>query len=65
MGDYRTDEGLLTGAQLIEVQMSSTHTDRDDEDEEPEVPAEVIDGIKDIAEGRTADEDDLDEALDL
>ena len=45
--------------------MSSTHTDRDDEDEEPEVPAEVIDGIKDIAEGRTADEDDLDEALDL
>ena len=45
--------------------MSSTHTDPDDEDEEPEVPAEVIDGIKDIAEGRTADEDDLDEALDL
>ena len=49
----------------MEVRMSSTQTDRDDKGEEPEVPAEVIDGIKDIAEGRTADEADLDEALDL
>jgi hypothetical protein len=34
-------------------------------DEEPTVPAGVIEGIEDIEEGRTADGDDLDEALDL
>ena len=44
--------------------MNSGHTDRDDEAEEPEIPAEVIDGIEDITEGRTADEDELDNALD-
>lgn len=44
---------------------SSQNTDRKDEQEDPEVPAGVIDGINDIAEGRTADEDDLDAALDL
>lgn len=38
--------------------------DEDESDEEPMVPAGVLEGIEDIAEGRTADGDDLDEALD-
>jgi len=39
-------------------------SDEDESDGEPLVPAGVLDGIEDIAEGRTADGDDLDEALD-
>ena len=45
--------------------MSSTYTDRDDEEDAPEVPEGVLEGIADISEGRTADGEDLDEALDL
>jgi len=44
--------------------MSSTHTDDDDEEDTPEVPEGVIQGIADISEGRTADGENLDEALD-
>lgn len=33
--------------------------------EESMVPAGVVEGIEDIATGRTADGDDLDDALDL
>ena len=43
---------------------STPHSDEDESDEEPMVPAGVLEGIEDIAEGRTADWDDLDEALD-
>lgn len=32
-------------------------------EDEPTVPKGVIEGIKDLFHGRTADEDDLDEAL--
>jgi hypothetical protein len=39
-------------------------SDEDESDEEPMVPAGVLEGIEDVAEGRTADGDDLDEALD-
>ncbi|MFC3959300.1 hypothetical protein [Halovivax cerinus] len=45
--------------------MVSTHrADSEDESEDPAVPEGVIDGIEDIATGRTADADDLDSALD-
>ena len=44
---------------------STPDADREDDQEDPEIPAGVVDGIDDIAEGRTADEDDLDEALNL
>jgi hypothetical protein len=43
---------------------STSHSDEDESHEEPMVPAGVLEGIEDIAEGRTADGDDLDEALD-
>jgi hypothetical protein len=43
---------------------STPRSDADASDEEPMVPAGVLEGIEDIAEGRTADGDDLDEALD-
>ncbi|ACV11865.1 hypothetical protein Huta_1692 [Halorhabdus utahensis DSM 12940] len=44
---------------------STPRSDEDESEEEPTVPADVLEGIEDIAEGRTADGDDLDEALDL
>lgn len=44
---------------------STPESDEDEPDEEPTVPAGVIEGIEDVADGRTADGDDLDEALDL
>lgn len=44
---------------------STPRSDEDEAEEEPTVPAGVLEGIEDIAEGRTADEDDLNEALDL
>jgi hypothetical protein len=44
---------------------SSPRSEEEDTDEEPTVPADVLEGIEDIEEGRTADSDDLDEALDL
>ena len=40
-------------------------SDEEEAEEEPTVPAGVLEGIEDIAEGRTADGDDLNEALDL
>lgn len=43
----------------------SIKSEEEDTDEEPSVPADVIDGIDDVEAGRTADDDDLDEALDL
>jgi hypothetical protein len=43
---------------------STSRSDEDESDEESMVPAGVLEGIEDIAEGRTADGDDLDEALD-
>lgn len=43
---------------------STSRSEEEDDGEEPEVPPEVIEGIEDVAEGRTADGDDLDEALD-
>lgn len=43
----------------------STLSEEEDTDEEPSVPAGVIDGIDDVEAGRTADGDDLDDALDL
>ena len=44
---------------------STPRSDEDEAEEEPTVPAGVLEGIEDIAEGRTTDGDDLDEALDL
>lgn len=45
---------------------STSRSDEDEsEEEEPTVPSDVLDGIEDVAEGRTADGEDLDEALDL
>jgi hypothetical protein len=43
---------------------STPRSDEDESDEEPMVPVGVLNGIEDIAEGRTADGDDFDEALD-
>lgn len=43
----------------------STQSEEADTDEEPSVPAGVIDGTDDIEAGRTPDGDDLDDALDL
>ena len=43
---------------------STPRSDEEESDEEPIVLAGVVEGIEDIAEGRTADGDDLDEALD-
>lgn len=42
---------------------STPRSEAEDTDEEPEVPAGVIEGIEDIGAGRTADGDDLDETL--
>jgi hypothetical protein len=44
---------------------SSPRSEEEDTDEEPTVPAGVIEGIEDLEEGRTADDDDLDDAVDL
>jgi|GEM_PF-3596342 len=44
---------------------STSRSDENETEEDPTVPAGVLEGIEDIAEGRTADGDDLDEALDL
>lgn len=44
---------------------STPRSDEDETEEKPMVPVEVLEGIEDIAEGRTADGDDLDEALGL
>lgn len=44
---------------------STPHPDNDGTEEEPTVPAGVLEGIEDIEEGKTADGTDLDEALDL
>lgn len=57
----------LTGStgNLFSLMASTSRSDEDETEEEPTVPAGVLEGIKDIAEGRTADGDDLDEALDL
>ncbi|MCU4799808.1 hypothetical protein OB920_05445 [Halobacteria archaeon HArc-gm2] len=44
---------------------STSRSDENESEEDPTVPAGVLEGIEDIAEGRTADGDDLDEALDL
>jgi hypothetical protein len=44
---------------------STSRSDEDESKEEPAVPAAVLEGVEDIAEGRTTDGDDLDEALDL
>lgn len=43
--------------------MGSTHRDAETDAEEAYVPAPVVKAIEEIAEGRTADEDDLDDAL--
>ena len=43
---------------------STSRSEEDESHEEPMVPAGVLEGIKDIADGRTADGDDLDEAFD-
>jgi hypothetical protein len=43
---------------------STPRSDEDESDEEPMVSAGVLEGIEDVAEGRTADGDDLNEALD-
>ena len=43
---------------------STPRSDGDESAEEPMVPVNVLEGIEDIAEGRTAAGDDLDEALD-
>lgn len=44
---------------------SSPRAEDGDRDEEGKVLPEVLEGIEDIGEGRTADEEDLDEALEL
>lgn len=44
--------------------MASTQRDHE-EDDAVYVPIEVIDGIEDIAEGRTADAENLDDALEF
>lgn len=44
---------------------SSPRAEEEETEDEPSVPAGVIEGIEDIAAGRTADGDDLDDALDL
>ena len=44
---------------------STSRSEEEDTDEDPEIPAGVIEGIEDVGAGRTADGDDLDEALDL
>jgi hypothetical protein len=44
---------------------STPRSDENESEEEPAVPGGVLEGIEDIAEGQTADGDDLDEALDL
>ena len=43
---------------------STPHFDEDESDDEPMVPAGVLEGIEDLAEGRTADGNELDELLD-
>lgn len=43
--------------------MTSNPRADDDSDEDAKVPPEVLEGIEDVAEGRTADGDDLDEAI--
>lgn len=45
--------------------MVSSPTADEEDTEEPVVPPGVIQGIADIAAGRTADEDDLEDALNL
>jgi len=37
----------------------------DESDDRPEVPVGVLHGIEDLAEGRTVDEDDLDDILEF
>lgn len=44
---------------------SASRSDDDESEEEPMVPPGVLEGIEDIVEGRTADGDELDDALDL
>lgn len=60
-------KGLTASIGNIPVRMASSPRSDDDDSEENEstVPAGVLEGIEDVAEGRTADGDDLDEALDL
>lgn len=43
---------------------STSQTDEDDGCDDPKVPSAVIEGIDDVAAGRTSDEEDLDEAID-
>lgn len=43
--------------------MASAHRTRKGESDECYVPPEVIEAINQLSEGRTADEDDLDDAL--
>lgn len=45
--------------------MPSAPRSDDESEDESMVPPGVLKGIADIAEGRTADGDDLDDALDL
>ena len=59
------EQGLLTIAPLYRVQMNSTRRNRDDEGDVSEVLEGVTEGITDISEGRTADGEELDEALGL
>jgi hypothetical protein len=44
---------------------SNNPSDGRESDEAPTVLAGVLEGIEDVIEGRTADEEDLDEALGL
>ena len=62
----RSGKGLTgSTANLYSLMASTPRSDEDEAEEEPTVPAGVLEGIEDIAESRTADGDDLDEALDL
>jgi hypothetical protein len=59
-------KGLIGSTGNLYSHMASTpRSDENKSEEEPAVPAGVLEGIEDIAEGQTADGDDLDEALDL
>ena len=56
-----TEYGIYPG----DVRTNPIYTNRDDEDNVSEALEGVTEGITDISEGRTADGEDLDEALDL
>lgn len=57
-------KGFYTRGYKISQSMASTFRDLGgDEEDDIYVPEGVMQGIEDIAAGRTADEDDLDDAL--